>query len=241
MLIKYSGETAYSQVKKDIEYKITHDVYKVGDKLPTNVQLCDIYDVSRITINRALAELESEGYIEKHQGKGCYVKFKEISQDMSNFYSFTDELKKMNMEPGSIFVSLKLMKPDNEISAALDIRNDEMVYRLKRLRLANGAVVAFDRSYIPEKYIPNFKKEMLNENNGSLYETLTNNYGFRPNHSEETIEAIIIDDYAAEIMNMEAKSPALLVKRVSYYNDKKIEFNFRIVNSKVFKYKMSLR
>ena len=98
MIDRHSALTAYEQVKEDIKYKIAHDVYKIGDQIPTNVQLCDVYDVSRITINRALADLESEGYIERFQGKGCFVKMKEISQNMSRFYSFTEELRKMRMQ-----------------------------------------------------------------------------------------------------------------------------------------------
>lgn len=239
MLERKNGEAIYSQVKKDIIFKISHELYKVGDKLPTNMELCDIYDVSRITINRALQELEAEGYIEKHQGKGCYVKFKEIKQNISNFYSFTEELKKMGKKPSSKLISLKLMKPDAEVAQMLGIDPKEKVYRLKRLRLADDAIVAFDRSYIPEKYIPSFNEGMLI--NSSLYEALENYYGFKPNHSEETIEAILVDDYDAEKLDIAKNSPVLLVKRVSYYNDKKIEFNYRIVNSKVFKYKMSLK
>ena len=238
MIEKHNGMTIYSQVKSDIEFKIKHEIYKVGDKLPTNMQLCDIYNVSRITINRALAELEADGYIEKHQGKGCYVRFKEINQNMSSFYRFTDELKKMGMVPSAEFVSLKLISPGYEVANALGIGIDENVFLLKRLRLADGVIVAYDRSYIPEKYIPNFGRDKIV--NDSLYEGLQQHYGFRPNHSEETIEAVIIDDKDAKKMKIEPNSPVLKVRRVSYYNGTKVEFNSRIVNSKVFKYKMTL-
>lgn len=239
MIDKHSEQKAYIQVKDDIKHKIIHNIYKVGDKLPTNMQLCELFNVSRITINRALSELEAEGYIEKFQGKGCYVKFKEINQNMSNFYSFTNELKKMNKRPSSIFLSLKLLKPDVEVMEKLNITSDDRVFLLKRLRLADGVPVCYDRSYIPEKYIPSFKKEMIK--NDSLYETMEEYYGFSPNNSEETIEAIILKDKDAEKLKLEYGSPALLVKRVSYFNEKPIEYNYRIVNSKVFKYKMSLK
>ena len=53
MIVRNSEEKVYDQVKKDLLLKINNNIYKVGDKLPTNMQLCDLYGVSRITINRA--------------------------------------------------------------------------------------------------------------------------------------------------------------------------------------------
>lgn len=239
MIVRNSEEKVYDQVKKDLLLKINNNIYKVGDKLPTNMQLCDLFGVSRITINRALMDLESEGYIEKKQGKGCYVKFKEINQNISNFYSFTDELIKMGYVPSSIFISLTLEDPNSEAKSALNLSDGEKVYVLKRLRLADDLIVAYDRSIIPEKIIPNFDKKMLVE--GSLYKALEKFYGFRPNSSEETIEAISINPDDAEKMKMKPLSPVLRIKRVSYYHDTKVEFNDRLVNSKLFKYRMKLK
>ena len=61
MIVRNSEEKVYDQVKKDLLLKINNNIYKVGDKLPTNMQLCDLYGVSRITINRALMDLERSG------------------------------------------------------------------------------------------------------------------------------------------------------------------------------------
>lgn len=60
--------------------KINNNIYKVGDKLPTNMQLCDLYGVSRITINRALMDLESEGYIEKNKVKVVMSSLKKLTK-----------------------------------------------------------------------------------------------------------------------------------------------------------------
>lgn len=239
MISKESGKTSYGQLRDDILLKIKNKIYKVGEQLPTNLELCDLYGVSRITVSRALNELENDGYIEKKQGKGCYIKFREINQSISTFYSFTEELTKMGYVPSAVFISLRKELPSNEVAAALDLNKGDKVFVIKRLRLADDIIVAKDHSIIPEKFIPNFEKKMLA--GGSLYEALENNYGFRPNHSEETIEAIDISRDDAQKMQIEEGSPVLLIKRISFFNDKKVEFNYRIVNTKKFKYSMSLK
>ena len=238
MLKKISPIPIYYQVKMDIQEKIKNDIYKVGEQLPTDMEFCDIYDISRITIRRSLAELESEGYIERIQGKGSYVKFKEIKQNISKFYSFTDEAIKMGYIPSSVFLKLELITPNDEVRDGLELTDTDKVYLIERLRLADEMIVVYDRSFIPEKFIPNFQKSMLN--NGSLYKALIDNYGFSPNNSEETIEAIAIDEKDAMKMRVKSGTPQLLVKRVSFYDDKKVEFNYRIVNSTVYKYKLKL-
>lgn len=228
----------YYRIKMDILEKIKQDIYKVGQLLPSDMDFCKIYDTSRITVRRALSDLENDGYIERIQGKGTYVKFKEIKQNMSKFYSFTDETVKMGFVPSSIFLSFNLIDADEKVRQKLDLPEGEKVFLLERLRLADDKIVAYDRSYIPEKVIPGFKKEMLNC--GSLYNAIESNYGFRPNNSEETIEAMEIGSEDALRMRVKKNSAMLLVKRVSYYNDQKVEYNYRIVNSKVYKYRVKL-
>lgn len=229
---------AYYTVKMDILDKIKQDEYPVGCQLPTDMEFCELYNVSRITIRRALSELEAEGYIERRQGKGSYVKFKDIKQSIQKFYSFTNEMIKMGFVPSSIFLKLEKIKPDERVKQYLQIKDDEMVYLLERLRLADEKCIAYDRSYMPESVVPNFSKEMLVE--GSLYKSLEKYYGCKPDNSEETIEAITITNEDATKMRIKQNSPVLLVNRVSYSNEKIVEYNYRIVNSKVYKYRFKL-
>ena len=157
---------------------------------------------------------------------------------MSHFYSFTEELKKMGYKPNAKIISYSLFPANEELASALDLSVGEELVYLKRLRYADDVIVTLDRSYLPLKCIPNFDVSMVS--GVSLYEAIEKHYGFKPNHSEETIEAININSDDAKLMGIKTDSPVLLVRRVSYFNDKKVEFNYRLVNSKVFKYKMSL-
>ena len=228
----------YYQLKNKILNDIKNDTYNIGDKMPTDSEYCDLFNVSRITVRRALFELEREGYIERIQGKGTFLKFKEIKQNISSFYSFTEDTKKMGYLPSSIFLKLELIIPETEVAQALNLNENEKVFLLERLRLADEMIIAYDRSYIAEKTVPNFRKEMLS--GGSLYNALEANYGFRPNNSEETIEAISIKAKDALKMRLDPKQPVLLVKRISKVDDLNVEYNYRLVNSNVFKYKLTL-
>jgi len=65
----------YEEVKKDIRRKIEEGAFK-DKKLPSEKELCRQYNVSQITIRRALAELVNENYLIRQQGKGTFIKEK---------------------------------------------------------------------------------------------------------------------------------------------------------------------
>lgn len=75
---------------------------------------------------------------------------------------------------------------------------------------------------------------------GSLYDAMDRHYDARPTVAEESLEAISIDEADALKMRVKPKSSQLLVKRVSYSRDRVVEYNYRIVNSSVYKYKFKL-
>ena len=76
----------FEQIKEDIKSKIQRGIYSPGAKIPTEVELIAEYDVSRITIRRAVEELCKEGYLEKNQGRGTYVKNKKIFRKITSIF-----------------------------------------------------------------------------------------------------------------------------------------------------------
>jgi GntR family transcriptional regulator of arabinose operon len=78
-------ETLYSQIINDIKQQILSGVLKPGDKLPTELELAELYNVSRTTSQRALIELEREGFISRKQGKGSFVLSSELRGNRSGF------------------------------------------------------------------------------------------------------------------------------------------------------------
>lgn len=70
MMIMDSSKPLYLQVEADIKNRILSKQYMPGDKLPTENELSDQYNVSKITIRKAIQNLSDEGYVNKVQGKG---------------------------------------------------------------------------------------------------------------------------------------------------------------------------
>lgn len=75
MINSYDKIPLYYKLAETIEDQINNGVYEKGTKIPSERELCEIYDVSRMTVRLAIDELVKNGKLEKVQGKGTYVLF----------------------------------------------------------------------------------------------------------------------------------------------------------------------
>lgn len=105
---KYSLVPLYSQLKESIKTAIQNGVLKPGDKLPTEHEICNHFNLSRTVTRQAFYELMSEGYIIRYKSRGTFVNqqskqnvfFKEIM-------SFNDEMKMYGFEPKTELISIE--------------------------------------------------------------------------------------------------------------------------------------
>jgi len=97
-----SSKKLYMQIYKQILSEIQSGSFKIGDKLPAERELCEMFGVSRAPIRQALSALELNGIIYSRQGEGVYVKSTQLATDQSFFKSITPEdivEARMNIEP----------------------------------------------------------------------------------------------------------------------------------------------
>ena len=98
MVLHNSAKTLYLQIKENLEEGIRSEKYPVGSKLPSENDLCKTFNVSRITIRRALDILENDGMVSSIPGKGTFVKTNLIDSNLQKISSFGDTLRQMGYE-----------------------------------------------------------------------------------------------------------------------------------------------
>ena len=79
MLNANSAVPLYQQVAEDIRNRITSGEYSPGQALPSESRLCELYNVSRITIRKAIADLGEQDLLVTHYGEGIFVEIRNIS------------------------------------------------------------------------------------------------------------------------------------------------------------------
>lgn len=228
MIDKNSSVPIYAQLEEIIIKKVKERVYLPGEALPTERELTELFGVSRMTIRQAISNLVHQGVLYKISGKGTFVS-KEVIEKKLEIESFSDDMRKRGLEPSSKVLYFEKIIPDNEIKLKLKLSDDEEIYFINRLRLANNEPMAIEYCFLPEKYYPNILKYNLVQ--CSLYELMKEEYHVSFNYMKQNIKAINMNKREAEMLLGKTKGFGLASLKIIYNEDENpIEYTKTIYN-----------
>ena len=232
----------YVAVKNKLLSDIGNGVYKVGDKLPTEREMCALFQVSRITVRQALAELENDGWVQRHQGRGTFVRQREPKKKyeslLNSNYSFSEELKRQGVTPGMRVLSLTRILAQPPLTEKLMVEPNHMIDVLLRLRLADEVPYAYETSYIPSEYLNGATSEEIARD--GLYNTMERKSGVRPNKAVEIFEAGIAPEVIAGILGRKGVVSIMQIDRVAYLDDKPVEYCTSSVAGDKYRFRVKL-
>ena len=216
MVDKTSTVPIYAQLEELIKKNINEGVYLHGKALPTERELTECFGVSRMTIRQAISNLVYEGVLYRIRGKGAFVS-KEIIEKKIEIQSFSEDMEKRGLAPSSRVIHFEKVIPDEEIRLKLKLKEDEKVYFLNRLRLANDEPMALEYCYLPEKYFPGLTKYNLIE--CSLYTLMKEEYDMKFNYMKQNIKAVNLNKKDAEMLLGKTKGFGLVSFKIIYNED----------------------
>ncbi|MGL5614917.1 MAG: GntR family transcriptional regulator [Sarcina sp.] len=204
------------KIASDIERKIHKGTYKEGDKLPTEMQLCDQYEVSRMTIRKALEKLIDNGWLYRIQGSGNYVKKdvrrKAYSGDTKTF-GLTKYLKNSTIR--SEMLDFKIIAADEELAKKLYCKEYDIIYYVERLRVVDGEPYVLEYSYFLEKYVKGLSEKIIKS---SIYRYVEEDLNHKIQQSTNEVRAEIADTKLSNVLQVKEGS-ALLVNESTVYLD----------------------
>ncbi|MDD2521537.1 MAG: GntR family transcriptional regulator [Anaerolineaceae bacterium] len=213
----------YKEIRADLIREIIDGKY-CNKQLPTELELCEHYNVSRMTVNKALSLLVHEGFIRRIPGKGTFVNTIEIQKRIAEPRGFSQDINTIGATPGSKVLEFKILqaKDNDEIAKLFHLQGDALIYYFVRLRSANGTPIAITRTYLSGEVVKDLPQQTLER---SLYDYLKTELGIIPK----------CDDYQLRARNAtkQEKSwlgttdePILEVRHISYTQaDLPFEYN----------------
>ena len=142
-----SSSPLYQQLMQRIRSDIEKGDYPIGSRIPPEHELEKTYQVSRVTVRRALAELTENGLLERKQGKGTFVSVPRISQNLKNVHSFHDACKQNGIVPGTRVISVSSVPADLTDQKELGLKSGDRVIETLRVRMADGVPVVLERDF----------------------------------------------------------------------------------------------
>jgi GntR family transcriptional regulator len=235
-----SGVPLYRRIEADLRDRIRTGTLRPGVQVPTEPELMAEYRVSRATVRQALAGLLAEGALEIRRGLGTYVTAPRFEHTIGGFYSFSREIERHGLEPGTSVLGLRKEPASEAAAEALRIEPGTEVVALRRLRLAGPDPLVVETSHLPAARFPGL--ETVDFSRVRLYDTLMNRYGCRPTRARETFEPILLTADEAALLDQRRGEPALRVERIAFdQDDVPIEFCRSTVRGDRYRYSVELR
>ena len=207
-------EPLYRQLKKAIQAAILNDTYQQGEKIPTEPELSEQYNVSRITVRKAVEELVKEGYLVKQQGKGTFVSLPKIDRKIEHVMGFTAACQANGFTSHSEVTKTEVIKGDADLRKALQLEKDEKVLYIQRKRFAGDNPLMLENNYYPYNRYSFLVDETLV---GSLYDLLREKYEIFPNQSgKTTLEIALADEEQAQLLETSIGKPLFYMNAVIY-------------------------
>lgn len=216
----------YMQLKDQLQNEYKNKPYY--SLLPGERELCEIYNVSRPTVRKALEVLEQEGCIAKIPGKGAFFVGHNNNDRLermthSTNISFFNQVRLNGDNTRSRILTQKIENVSEEIADILKLDPGERVFHLERLRYINFELWTISDAYIPYDLCPELMEHDFILN--SLHNTLSG-YGHVPAWANRRITAGKASDYDALNLGLEKGAPICIAKTITYdANDYPLEYS----------------
>jgi GntR family transcriptional regulator len=208
----------YIQVRESLTEYIEGDTSDPGDQLPSEPELCRLFNVSRTVIRQALRGLEGEGLIVKRKGRGTFIAEPKIGeslfQELTGFYQ---DMSRRGHVPISRVLKQAIIPASQKVATFLQIEPEAPVIRIDRVRYVGDEPIVLVTTYLPHAICPALVETDLT--NRSLYAWLHDTYGLQIARGHRVLEAIVAGEYEARLLEINEGAPLIALESISFLKD----------------------
>lgn len=238
VLNKLSGERPlYDQVYQSLLQQIVDGNYSTHQQLPSENELSEQFDVSRITIRQALNRLQVEHVVYKIQGKGSFVSAPKAFQNISQLQGFAEAMTNLGHEVFNIVKSFRFIPATPQIASKLKVSVNSTVVEIMRIRLLDRTPVSFELSYLPEAI--GLALQEINLSSRDVFLAIEEDLSIPLGHADLSIDATLADETLSELLQVEINAPLLRVERLTHNHEgHPIDFEYLYFSGESFQYRL---
>lgn len=229
---KFQSVPLYSQIEKILENKIETGVWPEGYQLPTENELAKSFEVSNITIKRAIMNLVDRGMLYRQRAKGTFVSktFQEKNIYKSAFFTMENEVSSSHE-----MINKGIEKVSSAIAKKLNIDTHEQVVSIKRLGTEDKNPIALEYTYIPLFIFPDANPEIDEED--FVYDILIKQCKKKLKYSRNYFSGTVANQEETTLLDVEINTPLFVWERITYsILDEPIEYSKFIMKQDKEKY-----
>jgi len=209
--VRASGVALHRQLYLVLRDRIVRGVWGAGSALPTEELLCEQFGVSRITVRRALSDLQAQRLVERRHGLGTFVSADVPAAVPRATLSFVDTLRKNADDTDVRVIQVERTTAPPDIAAALELADGEAAVHAVRCRLIEDTVVMLTDAWVPARLGQRITATALAQR--PLYEILLAQ-GVQFGRVVQEIGAQAADPHQAALLGTEVGGPLLRIVRM---------------------------
>ena len=207
------ASTLYASIEEAIAAEIAQGEYRPGDQLPTEDALLERFQVSRITVRRAIQNLVNRGLLEIRRGLGTFVLSPRIEAELTKLTGFVEDMNAAGRKATARVISKGVVAASARVAERLQLAKGTKVMQIKRVRLGDGTPISFDETYLPlslGKRI--FHKDLRLH---PIFTLLEEEYGVHLVEADYQLEAVSANEGVADALQVKVGSPIFQIERTS--------------------------
>jgi GntR family transcriptional regulator len=205
-------------VKLALQEDIESGKWKPGERLPGEIELCELFEVSRTVIRQALNEMEHEGLVSRRKGKGTFVSEPKIKESLvQRLTGFHQNMEESGYNPVSKVLMQKVVPASSKVASYLEIEVGTPVVELVRLRYVQEEPIVLVSAFLPHALCPGL--EHADFTGQSLYAYIEANYDLVIARGHRNIQAVPANEYEAVNLQVKPGAPLILLDSIAYLED----------------------
>jgi GntR family transcriptional regulator len=233
------GIPRHTQITNWLRKQIESGIYEPEEKLPSENELAKMFDVSRVTIRRAMQSLENESVIYRCQGLGSFVSDERAPHTLVRLTDFNEDMSMAGINPSSKVLRFEPVEAPQWLSDRLKIDSDNKVLRVDRLRLGDDEPIAFDTTWLPIFYGQLLDIDQLK--NETIYSILEQKYDITITKGCYRMSASLAEPEVADALQVEPATALFLIDRLSFtIGEKPVYYQKRYYRNDKVMYEMTL-
>jgi DNA-binding GntR family transcriptional regulator len=201
----------YRKLYEVLRKHILDGVYREGDMLPSENELCRLFGMTRPTVRQSLSTLAGDGYIKKHQGKGSIVHNLPREIGILSASGTTSAVGDRNLKTKIIVKPVLVPWPDEFMFALSDLEKESGCIYMERVRLLENVPIFYDINYIANINLPRITARQFE--NRSLFQILRDHYRIEIKGGEQRIRAIPATVKISRFLKIKRDRPVLHLER----------------------------